>query len=297
MLLVRQICLDWKSLSTRLQFSKQLSSGQSPYRTRQLRHFTMASDKTVVLITGASSGIGLESVIALAQKSPDFFILLGSRSVEKGKKTLDDIRSSHASSLKGSISLLPIDVTDQKSIVAAKEEVETKFGRLDVLINNAGVIVTRQTDTLTKLRETFETNVFGPVIVTETFEPLLKKSSNPRLIYTSSDQGSITNRLDPTYKWYKIRGDYYRMSKSALNMLAACHKVNFAEWGCKVCAFNPGFCLTYLTGEAGRAMRIQYGARDARDAADALVEVVTGKRDADIEKSGMVDLDGGVLPW
>jgi NAD(P)-dependent dehydrogenase (short-subunit alcohol dehydrogenase family) len=87
------------------------------------------------------------------------------------------------------------------------------------------------------------------------------------------------------------------MRKAALNMLAACHKVNFAEWGCKVCAFNPGFCVTNLTGEAGRAMRIQYGARDPRDAADALVKVVTGKRDADIEKSGIVDLDGAVLPW
>ncbi|KAK9320839.1 hypothetical protein V1517DRAFT_354197 [Lipomyces orientalis] len=202
---------------------------------------------------------------------------LGSGSMEKGKRTPDDIRSSHASSLKGSISLLPTDVTDKKSIVAAEEEVETKFGRLDVLINNAGIIVTPQTDTLTNLHETFEINVFGPAIVTEAFERLLKKLG-----------GSITNRLDPTYKWYKVRDNYYRMSKSALNILAACHKLNFAEWGGKV--YVPD-------GEAGRIMRIQYGARDPRDAADALVQVVTGKRDADIEKSGMVDLDGGVLPW
>jgi NAD(P)-dependent dehydrogenase (short-subunit alcohol dehydrogenase family) len=199
--------------------------------------------------------------------------------------------------LKATISVLRIDVTDQTSIIAAKEEVETKFGKLDVLINNAGIIVTCPCTTLENLRETFETNVFGSAVVTEAFEPLLQKSPNPRLIYVSSDQGSIANRLDPSYKWYKIRGDYYRMSKSALNMLAACHRVNYAEWGCKVCAFNPGFCVTNLTGEAGRAMRIQYGARDARDAADALVEVVMGNRDADFEKSGIVDLDGGVLPW
>lgn len=132
---------------------------------------------------GASSGIGLESVIALAQESHDFEILLGSRSVEKGKKVLDDLLSSPASSLKGGVSLLQIDVTDQKSISAAKDDVETKFGRLDVLINNAGIIVTRQTDTLTNLQETFETNVFGQTIVTESFEPLLKKSSKPRVIY------------------------------------------------------------------------------------------------------------------
>jgi NAD(P)-dependent dehydrogenase (short-subunit alcohol dehydrogenase family) len=105
--------------------------------------------------------------------------------VEKGNKTLDDLHSSHASSLKGSISVPQIDVTDQKSIFAAKEEVETKFGRLDVLINNAGIIVTRPTDTLTKLRETFETNVFGPAIVTEGFESLLKKTHQTRDLYTS----------------------------------------------------------------------------------------------------------------
>ncbi|EOO03848.1 putative short chain dehydrogenase protein [Phaeoacremonium minimum UCRPA7] len=257
----------------------------------------MASDKTIILITGASSGIGLETVLALAQESQDFEILLGSRSVEKGQKALEDLRSSHADSLKSSISVIQIDITDQKSILAAKEEIETRFERLDVLINNAGIIVTRPCDTLTNLRETFETNVFGPAIVTEAFEPLLRKSSSPRLIYVSSDQGSISNRLDPAYKYYKARGDHYRMSKSALNMLSACHRVNYAEFGFKVCAFNPGFCVTNLTGERGRMMRIEHGARDSRDAAVALVGVVIGKRDADIEKSGIVDLDGGVIPW
>lgn len=253
---------------------------------------------------GASSGIGLEFVIALAKASSDFNILLGSRSAEKGQQIINELlhSSSHddSSSLKSKISVIQLDVTDKQSILAAKKTVEAEYGRLDVLVNNAGIIVTRPTaDTLTSLRETFETNVFGAAVVTETFEPLLKKStlSSPRLVYVSSDQGSITHRLDPSYQWYRIRGDTYRMSKAALNMLAACHKYNFAEWGCKVCAFNPGFCVTNLTGEAGRVRRIEHGARDAQDAAYALVDVVTGKRDADIEKSGIVDLDGGVLPW
>ncbi|KAK9433829.1 hypothetical protein V1505DRAFT_130414 [Lipomyces doorenjongii] len=257
----------------------------------------MASAKNIILITGASSGIGLEFVHVLAQQSPSFHILLGSRSIDKGNKILDDLQSLYGSALQSSISVLQINVTDQKSITAAKEEVETKFGRLDILINNAGIIVTRPMDTLSVLRETFETNTFGAAIVTETFESLLKKSSNPRLVYVSSDQGSITHRLDPNYQWVKIRGDPYRMSKAALNMLAACHRHNFAEWGCKVCAFNPGFSLTNLTGEAGRAVRIQYGARDPRDAAEALVKIIKGERDSEFDMSGMLDLDGGVLPW
>lgn len=214
---------------------------------------------------------------------------------------LDTLHSTHGTSLKSPISLVQIDVTDLASISAAKSHVEKQFGRLDVLINNAGIIVTRKIDTLSNLRETFETNTFGPALVTEAFEPLLKQSTSPRIIYVSSDQGSIQQRLDPNYKWFKITGDYYRMSKAALNMLAACHKVNFAPWKCKVCAFNPGFCVTDLTGPEGRVMRVQYGARDARDPALALVKVVKGERDGDVDKmaesSGMLDLDGGMLPW
>lgn len=92
-------------------------------------------------------------------------------------------------------------------------------------------------------------------------------------------------------------GEHYRDSKSALNMMAACQRYSYREWGCRVCAFNPGFCVTNLTGEKGRQMRIENGARPAKDAADALVAVVLGKRDADFEKNGMIDLDGGILPW
>ena len=95
--------------------------------------------------------------------------------------------------------------------------------------------------------------------------------------------------------------DGYRVSKPALNMLTACHKANYEEWDCKVCAFNPGLCVTNFTGEGGRKIRIQHGARDAKDAAHALVDVITGKRDADIDKFGkesrILDLDGGILPW
>lgn len=80
-------------------------------------------------------------------------------------------------------------------------------------------------------------------------------------------------------------------------MLAACHRYNYAEWGCKVLAFNPGWCVSNLTGEKGRKMRLKMGARDPKEPAEALVDIIQGGRDDDIAKNGMVDVDGGVLPW
>ncbi|RMZ84681.1 hypothetical protein DV737_g893, partial [Chaetothyriales sp. CBS 132003] len=256
----------------------------------------MAS-KTVILVTGANNGIGYETVAALSAASPSFHVLLGSRSVEKGQKALSDLQSAHGSSLKAPISVLQLDVADQKSIQAAKSQIESEFGKLDVLINNAGIIVYQPVDALTALRQTFEVNVFGQMLVTETLEPLLKKAATkPYVIYISSEMGSITKRLDPEFKFAQIRGESYRMSKAALNMLAACHRHNYADW-CKVLAFNPGWCVSNLSGEKGREMRIKGGARDPQEPAGVLVDIVTGKRDEDIAKNGMVDVDGGVLPW
>ncbi|KUI68525.1 3-keto-steroid reductase [Cytospora mali] len=257
----------------------------------------MGADKTIILVTGANSGIGYETVVALAAASADFHILLGCRSVEKGEKALKDIQSEYGN-LKGTISVLQIDVTEKSSIEAAKQHIEQQYGKLDILINNAGILVHQpDLDTLTALRMSFETNVFAQMTVTETLEPLLKKSAKPYVVYVSSEMGSVTNRLDPEFKYRQIRGEPYRMSKAALNMLAACHRYNYAEWGCRVLSFNPGWCVSNLTGAKGREMRIKAGARDPKEPAAALAEIALGKRDADIEKNGMVDVDGGVGPW
>ncbi|KAI0601000.1 putative short chain dehydrogenase/reductase [Biscogniauxia sp. FL1348] len=236
------------------------------------------TNSTVILVTGANSGIGYETVIALATVLSDSHILLGSRTLEKGERPW-------------------IDVTDKESINTVKEHIDSQFGKLDVLINNAGIVAYQTADKLTALRQTFETNVFGQAILTEALEPLMKKATKPYIIYISSGQGSVTLRLDPEDPHRNVRGDAYRMSKSALNMLAACQRYNYAEWGCRVLAFNPGWCISNLTGVNGREARIKGGARDPREPAIALVDIVLGKRDDDIEKNGMVNLDGGILPW
>ncbi|KAI2634074.1 putative short chain dehydrogenase/reductase [Xylaria nigripes] len=236
---------------------------------------------TIVLITGANSGIGFEAVKALAVVSFEFHVLLGSRSIEKGQQALNEIYDTLGDSIKATISVSQIDVCDKISIVAAKGQIQERFGKLDALINNAGIIVYQKIDIITSLRRTFETNVFGQLIVTETLEDLLKKAAKPYVIYISSELGSVTSRCNPEYHFYHVREDHYRMSKAALNVVAACHHYNYADWGCKVLSFNPGW----------------WGARDPRDPAILLVDILLGKRDEDVEKNGMMDIDGGILPW
>ncbi|KAH6866087.1 putative short chain dehydrogenase/reductase [Thelonectria olida] len=257
----------------------------------------MASSKTVVLVTGANSGIGYETVLELAKHSANFHILLGARTVEKAQQALNEIQSTADSSLKASISGIQIDITDRKSVDTAKDYIEAQFGKLHVLVNNAGIVVYQEVDKLTAFRQSFETNVIGSLRVTETLEPLLKKSGKAFVIYVSSEQGSITLRLDPNHQFRNIQGEAYRTSKAALNMVAACHRYNLTDKGIKVVAFNPGWCLSNLTGEQGRQWRIKGGARDPKEPALAIVEIIEGKRDVDIEKNGLVHVDGGVMPW
>ena len=99
---------------------------------------TRMTTKTIVLVTGANSGIGYETVKALAQSPRAYHILLGSRSLDRGAAAMNSIQSEVADSL-SSIELLEIDVSSDDSIQQAHNEIEERFGRLDVLVNNAGM--------------------------------------------------------------------------------------------------------------------------------------------------------------
>jgi NAD(P)-dependent dehydrogenase (short-subunit alcohol dehydrogenase family) len=149
---------------------------------------------------------------------------------------------------------------------------------------------------ISQLQRTFETNTFGPAIVTEAFTPLLSESKNGRLVYVSSGLGSLTLRGDPTAPYYQIPGVTYRMSKAALDMLAICHHVALGPQGIKVWAFDPGYVVTNLsgTGEKGRQERIARGAGDAKDSAEGIRAIVDGRRDSDVGKFVHKD---GLWPW
>lgn len=248
----------------------------------------MSSPKTVVLITGANSGIGYDTAKALASASSSYHIIMACRSAEKAAQALSEIQ---ATSPKGSLSTIQLDVTDHASIDRAAKIVDEEFGRLDTLINNAGV-QPRSTGLAEQIREAFETNTIGQVMVTEAFRPLLAKSNDARLIFVSTSLSSISLRLQPDHKSYGVPVTPYRMSKAALNMWAACVAKEGREQGIRVWVFDPGLVATNLGGNK-EALK-QMGAGSSEVSAQTILSVIEGKRDADVGKLMYKD---GVHPW
>ncbi|KAF4625255.1 hypothetical protein G7Y89_g12915 [Cudoniella acicularis] len=252
----------------------------------------MSASKTIVLITGANGGIGYLTAQALITSSPNYHVIIGSRSLTKGETAVTELQKT---SPKSTVSVIQLDVTDEQSIANAAAQVEKEHGRLDVLINNAGIISHAQ-KLIDSLRETFETNTFGAAVTTEIFAPLLLKSKSPKLIYVTSELGSLAMRADSTNTHYNLPATAYRMSKAAMNMLMLCDVQKYGGKGLKAWAFNPEYVVTNLsgTGEKGREERIKNGAGDAAESARGIREIVEGKRDGDAGKFIFKD---GVHEW
>ncbi|KAL4986739.1 hypothetical protein BDW68DRAFT_178440 [Aspergillus falconensis] len=227
---------------------------------------------------GANTGFGFAITAALAQNAR-YHVIMAARSLERGQAALDKL---HASGPVGSLSLLLLDPTSNASVALAAERVTREFGRIDALINNAG-LMSRLDNLEGQLRETFELNTFAPALLTEAFVPLLRKSTDPRVVNISGDLGSITLKSDQASQGHLVDHMAYRMSKAALSMMTVCHSIKFKPWGCKVWSYNPGFVVTDAWGkseEARQAMKAA-GAGDPNDAAHGIVEILEGKRDTD----------------
>ncbi|WP_366889227.1 SDR family NAD(P)-dependent oxidoreductase [Pseudonocardia sp.] len=171
------------------------------------------SDTTYALVTGANKGLGLTTVRRLAELG--WTVLLGARDASRG--------AAAASGLAGlDVHVLPIDVTSDESACTAAKRVEDSYGRLDVLVNNAGITgpyVAAADTGAGDLRKTYETNVFGPVRVTRAFLPLLTRSAAPRIVMVSSGMGSIAVTSDPSRLESQLVALTCTSSKTALNMI------------------------------------------------------------------------------
>jgi NAD(P)-dependent dehydrogenase (short-subunit alcohol dehydrogenase family) len=216
----------------------------------------MDHHQRVALVTGANQGVGLQ--VAKELVANGVTVLAGSRNLERGEAAVKEIGQ-------GAIAL-QLDVTDRVSIAAAAERIRQEFGRLDVLVNNAAISNTRKGNlpiqeyakisrasnaSLDEVRAVWETNVFGVLAVYQAMLPLLRESSDARIVNVSSGVGSLADNANPAFPYRPIFGPVYPASKAALNAMTLAMMVELESTGIKVNLVSPAFTRTNLNGYAG----------------------------------------------
>jgi NAD(P)-dependent dehydrogenase (short-subunit alcohol dehydrogenase family) len=194
----------------------------------------------VALVTGGNKGIGLAIVRGLAAQG--YTVLLGSRSLERGADV--------AAGVDGDVHAVLLDVTSQGEIDALAVQVDAECGRLDVLVNNAGVntldfhpmdhLPKPTEETVDDIRNVYEVNVFGVVRMMNAFLPLLMKADEPRVVNVTSKRGSIGEEG----AWVGQPSMVYSSSKTALNALTVHYAREFAETKLKINGAAPGHVAT-----------------------------------------------------
>lgn len=219
-------------------------------------------------------------------------MLVGSRSLEHGETAAKRVGADARA--------LQLDVTNQASIAAAAECIRKEFGRLDVLVNNAGISHARTPGrslqeiaksgrlgaaTLDEIRTVFETNVFGVIAVTQAMLPLLREAPAARIVNVSSSTGSLTLNSNPADPRRAIFGTY-SSSKTALNAVTLGFALDLESTGIKVNAACPGFTATALNNFEGK--------RTVEQAAREPVRLALLGPDG---PTGTYSEENGPLPW
>ena len=244
----------------------------------------MSTQEKIALVTGATRGIGLETVRQLAETG--VHVLLAGRNRDKA------VEAALALQAKGlSVEAIALDVTDATSIASAAQQIETRHGRLDILINNAGIMLDDPVQkvsgqSLETWRKTFDTNVFGVIATTQAFLPLLRKSAAGRIVNVSSLLGSNTLHSDPTSFIYDFKVPAYNVSKSAVNAWTVQLAHELKDSTIKVNTIHPGYVQTDMNAGQGE-ITVPEGARTS---------VKLALIDADGPNGGYFHLDQ-VLPW
>ena len=196
----------------------------------------------IALITGANRSIGLEITKQLSKKG--LFVYLGARNLEKGNAVVQELKKEGFENIKA----IEIDVTKPKSIANAKDIVEKEQGKLDILINNAGISgefpQNASNTSIIDIQQVFDTNFFGVISVTQAFLELLKKSEAPRISNITSGLGSLTLHSDPSWKYYNFKAASYVTSKAALNAYTITLAYELKDLSFKVNAIDPGYTAT-----------------------------------------------------
>ncbi|SFP86294.1 MULTISPECIES: SDR family oxidoreductase [Actinomadura] len=205
------------------------------------------SEKTIALVTGANKGIGYE--IAAGLGALGWSVGVGARDAERREAAVEKLRAGGADAFG-----VPLDVTDDASVAAAAELIRERAGRLDVLVNNAGVTGGAPQEPTRVAPETMrtvvETNVIGVIRVTNAMLPLLRRSSSPRIVNMSSSVGSLTRQTTLGAETGPIAAAY-SPSKTFLNAVTVQYAKELRDTNILINAGCPGFCATDLNGFRG----------------------------------------------
>lgn len=235
---------------------------------------------STALVTGANKGIGKHIAGQLA--GAGLTVYVGARDAARGQAAVDEIGANAR--------LLTLDVTDPGSISGAAREIDA----LDVLVNNAGIgadLRSAPNADVEAFRRAYETNVFGVVAVTNAFLPLLRRSTQPRIVNVSSGTGSLTRSTDPDSGFATGAGGAaaYRSSKTALNALTVLYALDLEAGGFKVNALAPGLRATDLNDRS---------AADGENPAEAAAGAVRlALLPDDGPTAGFYSWDGSLTPW
>ncbi|KAF3403306.1 putative oxidoreductase [Talaromyces pinophilus] len=217
----------------------------------------------LILITGANRGIGFGTLQALSLHSPSDHFILGCRNKEDGNQALKRLREL---AVQSKIDVMEVDVTRDDSLIAFAKAVETTYGRLDVLINNAAVAFTQTSfsEMRSTYNRTFDVNVTSVAMTIDLFLPLLRQSPRGHIINVSSTRGSLglssSGKLPPTVTIA------YCASKTALNMLTVEYGKDPANESVIIQAVSPGYCKT--------AFNNYRGTKDPLDGAKVIVHLL-----------------------
>ncbi|MGH6646841.1 SDR family oxidoreductase [Aquabacterium sp.] len=220
----------------------------------------MNASQKIALVTGATRGIGFETCRQLAQAGVR--VLLAGRSSASAAKAADQLKSEGLP-----VEPVTLDVTNASQIAAVAADIRSRFGHLDILVNNAGVLLDDvalkpSEQTLACWRETFDTNVFAVVALTQALLPLLRCAPAGRIVNVSSQLGSFGLHTDPASPIYGFKIPAYDASKSVVNAWTVHLAHELQGTPVKVNAIHPGYVQTDMNGGAGE-LQVSDGAKSS----------------------------------
>lgn len=211
----------------------------------------MADDKRIALVTGGNRGIGFEICRQLAQRG--LKVILTSRDPERGQAATQTLVDEGLD-----VVYHPLEVTDEDAVRVIYDDVQSTFGKLDVLVNNAAIYPDEGVSVfnldVAVLRQTLEINTVGPFLMTKAFVPLMRQNGYGRVVNVSSGAGALTGMGGRTTA--------YKLSKAALNALTRVTASEVDSRRVKVNAMCPGWVRTEMGG-AGAPRSVEEGADTA----------------------------------